>query len=158
MTLQREDRNVRRNDDQHREQGRAADLDRRFEDLLQPRHAIVHVFGQPAEHVFDHDHRAVDDDAEVHGAEGKQIGGNANESEADKGCEQRERDHERHDQRGAQIAEKEDQHDRHEQRAFDEIGEHCTQRLADEPCPVVEGHDLNAPGQDRFVELCLPSP
>ena len=57
--------------------------------------------------VLDHDHRAVDDDAEVHRAERQQVRGDAAQREADERREQRERNHDRDDQRGAQVAEEE---------------------------------------------------
>ena len=72
LALQREDRNVGDDDDEHREERRPADVGRRLEHRLAPigrgdvgRAALE----QPPIHVLDDDHRAVDDDPEVHGAE-----------------------------------------------------------------------------------------
>ena len=75
MTLQREYRNMRGDDNQHRKQRRPAHLNGGVPDHV---HApavftIIHllvvkllVLGQSPENVFNHDHRAVDDDAKIH--------------------------------------------------------------------------------------------
>ena len=58
----------------------------------------VRLVGQAAEHVLHHDHRAVDDDAEVHRAERQQVRRDADPRQAEKGGEQRERDRHRDDE------------------------------------------------------------
>ena len=106
-----------------------------------------------AKNVLDHDHRAIDDDAEVHRAQRKQVGRDADEGQAKEGGEQRERNGNGDDRGGAQIAEKHPQHDRNQKRALDEVGEHRGQRLADQPGAVVDRHHLDARGQAGVVHL-----
>ena len=92
MALQCEDRNVRCNDDQHREQCRAANLDDRLKNRIEP-FSWTHLpllFRQFAEHVFNDNHGAVDDDAEVHRSQRQQVRGYAQKGQAEEGAEQRE--------------------------------------------------------------------
>ncbi|MNT46378.1 hypothetical protein D3C72_1830160 [compost metagenome] len=70
VPLQREDRDVRGDDDDHREHGRTAYLRGGLQDGMQARLAILDLLllelAQPLEDILDHDHRAIDDDTEVH--------------------------------------------------------------------------------------------
>ncbi len=96
----------------------------------------VGLFGkqrQLVEDVLDDDYGAVDDDPEVHCAERQQIRRNADEGEAEERRQQRERNDQRDDRRGAEVAEEQVQHDGDQQRALDQVGEHGLQRLADQP-------------------------
>ena len=71
MALQGKNRNVRGNDDEHREQGGASHLVGGINDDL-PALALSHVlfvFSQTVHDVFHHDHRTVHNDAKVHGAQ-----------------------------------------------------------------------------------------
>ena len=90
MPLQRENRNVRGNDDQHRKQRRPSDFNSRIKNPAEASFFILMAvrFCQFAEHVLDHDHRTVDNDAKVHRAEGQQVGWNADQRQADKGRKQ----------------------------------------------------------------------
>ena len=75
--FEREDRQVHRDDDRHAKENRSPDLERR-----QPQH-ILSVGGiaafktQSAHEILDHDHRGIDDQAEIERAKAHQIGGNA---------------------------------------------------------------------------------
>ena len=92
VALQGEDRDVGGDDDEHREERGAADFDGGLEAWC----ACGGLCGrlqvpEPAEDVFDDDHRAIDDDAEVHRAQGEQVGGMPAQREAEEGGEQRKR-------------------------------------------------------------------
>ena len=74
VALQREDRDVRRDDDEHGKERRPAHLDGGLQDDILSRPVVelmvrVPLLGQASEHVLHHDHCAIDDDAEVHRAE-----------------------------------------------------------------------------------------
>ena len=103
VALQREDRHVRRDDDQHREQRRPPDFGRRLEDrsaCTRRRRSVRVPRSASRRNTFStHDHRAIHDDAEIHRAERKQVGGNAAQVQAEERAEQRERNDERDDAR-----------------------------------------------------------
>ena len=71
MALQREDRNMGRNDDQHREQSWPADLSCGTQDgaKLVLFVGVIRRHLETMKDVLDHDYRAVDNDAKVHCAE-----------------------------------------------------------------------------------------
>ena len=81
--LHREQRQEGRDRDDHRKQDRLVDLDGAGQDpaelVAEPRRAIRRhprrMMGDLAEDVFHHDHGAVDDNAEIDGADRQQIGG-----------------------------------------------------------------------------------
>ena len=81
--LHREQRQEGRDRDDDRKEDRLVDLDRAGQDPVQlvaePRRTLRcrprRVMGDMAEDVFHHDHGAVDDDAEVDGADRQQVGG-----------------------------------------------------------------------------------
>src|SRR5690606_5569193 len=158
--LQREDGDMRRDDDDHREQRGPADFGGGVDDLVYAvaSFELALVGGQAVVHVLDHDHRAVDDDAEVHGAEAEQIGRNAGDGEADESAEQRQRNDQRDDGGGAEVAEEEEEHQTHQHGALDQIREYRLHGLGNQPGAVVERLDADA-GRQRggadFVELGL---
>ena len=65
--------------------------------------------------------------------------------QADEGGQQRQRDDDRDDAGGAQVAEKQVQHDRDQQRAFEQVLEDRVQRRVDQPGAVVVRHDAARP-------------
>ena len=161
VPLQRKDRDVRGDNDQHREERRPPDFDRRVEDHAQAVPVLASVdlvvmeflrLGQFAKDVFHHDHGAVDDDAEVHRAERQQIGRNADPGQAEKSAEQRQRNHQRDDGGRAQVAEEQQQYQHHQHGALDEVGEYRLEGLADEPRAVVIRHQRDALRQHRLVQ------
>ena len=54
--------------------------------FLAIRFAVVKLINhrEPPEHILHHDHRTIDDDAEIHCPQRQQVGGNADKREADK--------------------------------------------------------------------------
>ena len=87
MALQRKNRNVRRNDDEHRKQRRAANFIGGVDDDAAP-FLIGHVlfaFGQPVQYVFDHDDRTVHNNAEVHRTQTEQVGRHPHDFQPQKG-------------------------------------------------------------------------
>ena len=166
MALQREDRNVCDDDDEHGEQRRSSDLFSRLENGPPGRFnriasgrriatARAPLRERPVD-VLDDDDGAVDDDAEVHRAEREQVGGDSAEPEADERGEQRQRNHSRDDRRRASASQKYVQHDRHEQRALEQVPEHRRQRGRDEPRAVVVRNDANAARQHGRVQVRNP--
>ena len=152
VPLEREDRKVRKNDDLHREDGRATDFDGRVEDDRLGFPAVIRPFRQVPEDVLHDDHGAVDDDPEVHGAERQQVGGDPADSEPDERRQKRERNDGGHDTGRAQVAQEEIEHDRHQNRAFEQVLEHRVQRRLDQLRPVVERHDLRRLRQDGAIQ------
>ena len=81
MPLQGKNGQVSDDDDQHREERGAADLGGGIDHQLFEVGVAVPVVGSGAEDVLDHDDGAVDDNAEIHGAQRQQIRGNALDGE-----------------------------------------------------------------------------
>ncbi|OIQ67486.1 hypothetical protein GALL_509340 [mine drainage metagenome] len=106
-----------------------------------------------AEDVFHHHHRAVDQDPEIHRADGQQVGRGMLEIEADEGEQQRQRDGGGDDQARAEIVEEEHQDHGHQQHAAQQVVLDGLGRQRDQIAAVVERHDLDVLGQDLVVEL-----
>ena len=102
-----------------------------------------------ADDVLDHDHRAVDDHAEVQRAEREQIGGNVAQIQADGGEQQSEGNGERDDDSAAHIAEEEKQDDDDEDDAFAEVVQHRVGGVVEQVAAIEEGNDLDAGRKDR---------
>ena len=75
------------------------------------------ALGELAVDVFDHDDRAVDDDAEVDSADGEQVGGFAGSVKKDEGEEKSERNGQCGDDGSAEADEEKDQHKENEHHA-----------------------------------------
>jgi hypothetical protein len=127
---------------------RPPDFDHRVEDHRLGAALAIMRLGQTPEHVLQDNHRAVDDDPEIHRAERQQVGRDPADAQADEGREQRQRDDDRDDAGGAQAAEEQEQHDGHEQRALQQVTEHRVERGVDQRRPVVERDDADRLGQD----------
>ena len=142
--------NVRQDDDQHREERRPAHLEAASATSSLNDRVLGSLVRCAAEDVLDNDHRAVDDDAEIHRAEREQVGRNAFDRQADERRQQRQRDHDGDDGRRSHASQEEEQHQADQQRAFGKILEHRLQRAVDQPGAVVVGHQLHALGQDAL--------
>ena len=108
---------------------------------------------QVANDVFDHDHRAVHHHSEIQRAQRKKVRGNLAQIEPDGSEEQGERNRERDDEGGANIAEKEEEDDRHQDHAFDQVMHHRVQGEMKQIAAVQHGNDLHTGRQDAVVEL-----
>ena len=106
-----------------------------------------------AEDVLHHHHGAVDQNAEIHRADGEQVCRRVLEIQADEREQQREWNGRRDDQTGTKIVEKEYEDDDDEQYAPQQILLHDIRRQLDQIGPVVKRHDLDVLGQDLFVEF-----
>src|ERR1700676_980182 len=107
-----------------------------------------------AVNVLDHDDGAVNDDAEVDGADGEKVGGFTGGVKKDEGEEQGERDGKSGDDGGADADQEKDEHDEDEDHAanevpFDGIGGH-----ADQVAAVVERADFHVRGKNVAIEVC----
>ena len=103
---------------------------------------------QVADDVFDHDHGAVDDHAEVQRAEREQVGGDVAQIEANGREQEGERNGERDDEGAAQIAEKEKQDDGNEDDALGEIVEDGVRGEVQQIAAIEKRDDLDArPGR-----------
>ena len=101
-----------------------------------------------AEDVLHHDHRAIDQDAEIHRADGQQIGRGVLQIETDEREQQRQRDGGGDDQSGAKIVkEKYEDHD-DQQHAAQQVSLHDLRRQRDQIAAVVEGKNFDILGQD----------
>ena len=98
---------------------------------------------QSRDDVLGHDHRAIDDDAEVHRTQRQQVGRYAPQMQAEEGRQQRKRHHRRHDQCGAGVVQEQPQHQEHQHRAFKQVAEDGFQRGRDQPRAVVERLDAD---------------
>ena len=107
--LHREQRNERADHDQPREQQRPVDLPRCAKDAVLQRQPGVLAAGQVAVDVLGHDHRGVDDDAEIDRADREQVRRLAAEEEHREGEQQRQGDIDGHDQRRPHVAEEHQQ-------------------------------------------------
>ena len=97
-----------------------------------------------AEDVLHHDDGAIDDNAEIDGADRQQIGRIPAQDRDDNREEQRDRNGRRHDQRAAQIAEKYPLNEEDERDAEQHIVHHGAYRDRNEIAPIVIGLDLDA--------------
>ena len=79
------------------------------------------VLAEVPQDVLGHDDGAVDDDAEVNGAEREQVRGNPSQVHEDEREEEGQRDGQGHDHRRADVIEKQRQQDDHQDGALDEI-------------------------------------
>jgi hypothetical protein len=70
------------------------------------------------------------------------------------GDEHRERDRERRDERGAEVAEQQKEHEDHERRAFERGSSHGVERRVDEVRAVVDGLRVDALGQG-LLTVCI---
>ena len=79
MPLQSENGDVRNNNNEHREKRGTPHLGGCFHNDRAHLLPVVRVvmLGELAKNVLHHNHRAIDDDAEIHRAERKQVGRNA---------------------------------------------------------------------------------
>ena len=110
--------------------------------------------------VFDHHHGAVDDDSEIDGADGKQIGGNVVRMEHDEGKQKRERNGEGNNDGGAEADQEENQHNQNQHHAakqvrFDRVGGQVDQFAA-----VIIRMNLDVGRQDlavQFLGFCFNS-
>ncbi|MET3785105.1 hypothetical protein ABIC24_002732 [Methylobacterium radiotolerans] len=155
--LQREDRHVDQDDDRHREHHGLGHLGGGVADQVRGR--AVRALAAGAQDVLDHHHRAVDDQAEIDGAEAHQVARQAEQPHAGEGHQHRERDRGRHDQPGAEVAQQQQQDDDDEHRALEEVVLDGADRAVHERAAVVVGHDLHARRQlwaqvvDRLLDL-----
>jgi len=102
---------------------------------------------QTLEAVLDDDHRAVDDEAEVHGAEAHEIHAGSRPRHADRREQHGERDRQRGDDRGTEVAEQREQHDDDEERAFGEIRADGIDGRVDEPRAIEDGLRADVDGK-----------
>ena len=105
-----------------------------------------------AEDVLGHDDGAVDDDAEVDGAQGQEVGGDAAQIHEDEGEEEGERDGHGNDEGRADVVEKEREQDDHENGALDQVPHHRRHRRPDKTIAAVVVAQLDAGGQ-RSLEM-----
>ncbi len=77
--------------------------------------------GNVADAVLDHDHRAIDDHAEVDGSQAQQAGRDAEAQHAGEGEQHRQRDGQGHDHRRPQVAQEQEQHRDDQQAALEQV-------------------------------------
>ena len=114
---------------------------------------VVVARRQFAEDVLHHDHGAVHDDAEIDGADGEQVGGNVPPVQADERKQQRERNGDRHNQRGPHAEQKNAQDHQHQQHAAQQVALHGLGGFLDQALAVVVRNHLHVRRQDVLVQL-----
>jgi hypothetical protein len=126
-TGERKDRQVHDHDDQLAEQQRAPRLLRSREHFMKTlgareRPAVLGLRMREAPHAVLHDHhRPVDDDAEVQRAQAHEVGADLLVHHAGEGEQHRQRNHQRGDQRRADVAQEQEQDRDDQQRAFEQV-------------------------------------
>ncbi len=127
---------------------------------------FVQVVGLPfpqrqfAIDVLDHDHRAVDHDSEVDGADGEQVGRDIMGVQHDECEEQGQRNRERNDDRGAEADQKKDQDDQHQHHAAKQVRFHGVGRELHQVAAIIIGVNFDVGRKHRpvqFVGLGLDS-
>ena len=158
-SLEEQDRQVDHGDNQLAEHRRPPDLDRGVPDdgkLRFPRGGQ----SEPADAVLDHDHRAVDDEPEVDGAETHEARRDPRRPHQVRREQHRQRDRQGDDQASANVSEEDEEHADHEQPPLCQIVEHGVERPGDQFRAVVDDVDLDS-GRQRspdLLELCLGRP
>ena len=104
-----------------------------------------------AEYIFHHDHGAVDEDAKVHGANGKQIGRGVLEIKADKREQEGERNGGGDDQPGAKIVKEEDQYHDNQQHAAQKVALDDLGGQRDQVTTIIKRVHFDILGQDLIV-------
>ena len=151
--LEREDRHHRRADDRHREQRRPHHLLGGLGDDVGDALRRRLLERQVPVGVLDHDHRPLQQDAEVDRAHRQQIRRHPRVVEAHERGQQRERHHHRHRQRADHRAQKQPDDDADQRDPLDHVVRHRGQRRVDETGAVVERHDAHAGRQQLVVDL-----
>ncbi len=90
-----------------------------------------------ADAVFDHDHGAVHDHAEIDGAQAQQAGGDAEAQHAGKSEQHRQWNGQGHNGRRAQISQKEKQDRNHQQARFKQVLAHRFHDVIDQLGPII---------------------
>ncbi len=150
--LEREQRDVDEHDDRHREGHGARHA---LRDLAVGAGAgVAHELtagGERHHRLQDHD-RAVDEEAEVDGAERHEIPGDAEEVHPEQRDAHRRGDADDHGERAADRAEEEPEHQRDDEHALDEVLQHGGDGAADEIGAVVDDVDGDA-GRQLLLDL-----
>src|SRR5580704_2671447 len=103
--------------------------------------------------VFHHDDSAVDDDAEVDGADGEKVGGFTSPVQKNKGEEQGQRNGQRGDHRGAKTDQEENENDKDQRHAAEKIAFDRIGGDANKVAAVVVGTNLHVRREQRPVDL-----
>src|SRR5258708_12010707 len=103
--------------------------------------------------VLDHDDGAVNDDAEVDGADGEEVGGFAGGVQENKGKKQCQRNGEGGDHGGADAHKEKDENEKDENHTANEVPFHGLGGDADQVAAVVQGANLNVRGEDVAIEI-----
>ena len=114
--------------------------------MAQPR-----LFGrQPAQGVFHRHNRPIDDQPEIERPQAHQIAADIEPHHANAGQQEGDRNHRRHDQRGAPLAQCQNQYERHQQGALGKIAAHGGDSALDNVGTVIAHLDHHALGQGRL--------
>jgi hypothetical protein len=142
---QREDGQIHQHDDQYADQARREDLARRgvhrVKPLVGPQQTAEMLLpvGEPQDAVFDDDHGAVDDQAEVERAKRHQVGAHLVLHHARDQEQHGQRNHHRRQHCRAHVAEHHQQHGYHEGRAFEQVQLHRCNGPVHEHRAIVDG-------------------
>ena len=148
--LQGEQRQEDDDDDDDARSYRRGDFAGGAEDQVQRRQVFLRL-GELAFDVLDDDHRRIDQHADGDGeaAEAHQVGRQAVHAHQDEGGEGRQRQHQRDDQRGAQVAEEGEEQQHDEDDGFEQRLGDGADGAPDQIAAVVEGFDGDALRQRR---------
>lgn len=154
-TLQREDRDVDDDDDAYGECDRSRDLEGGVPDHIHPRAACVLPHAEMANEVLDHDHAAVDDQAEIDGPQAHEVSGDPSVEHPREGDHHRERDGRGDKKPSSQVPEEQQQHRNDQQGPLGQVCRDSAYGLSDQVRPVVESVDDHT-GRKRLLDLLDP--
>ena len=150
------DRKITGEDDRDRIKDRPIHIFRRRENNLIQLVVLALTQRQFAVNVFDHYHRAVDDDAEVDGADRKQIRRYVMRVKHDEGKQQRQWNGQRDNDGRAKADQEKDQNDQHQHHAAKQVVLNRIGRQIDQVAAVVIGMNLDVGRQNLAIQfLCL---
>ena len=101
--------------------------------------SLAFAMRQVPDHVLDHDHGAIDDQAEVERPQAQQAAGDAELQHAGEGEQHRQRNGQGDDQPGPQVAEEDEQHRDDQQAALEQVLAHRVDDVVDQLGAVVDG-------------------
>ena len=117
--------------------------------------AVGPVLGDVPVNGLHDDHRAIDNDSEIHGPDGKQVC-RLSLYIKDRDCvEQGQRDDQGDDGGTRQVTKEDEEHSDDQADADEQVVEHVVRRDVDEVCALIEDGELHPPGQNLLVlDLC----
>ncbi len=94
-------------------------------------------------HIFDEDHRAIEQNAEIDGAHRQHVRRHSGEVETHERDQKRERHRDGDGERPGKRPQEEPEDQRHERRSLDHVARYSVERRVDESRAIVKGNDVH---------------